>query len=91
MAQPVNGETNYDQIGFDGTTTKVGAETITVLMRDPDGNILFATGTTVPTDATAGYAKGCLFIDTDVATGTTGLNCNKGVTTSCQFTAITQA
>lgn len=87
----MNGVTNYNTVGLDGTTILQGAETITVLLRDPDSNILWATGTTVPTNATSGYAKGCLFIDTDVATGTTGLNCNKGTTTSCQFTAVTQA
>lgn len=87
----MDGVTNYNTVEFDGTTTLQGAETITVLQRDPDGNILWATGTTVPTDATSGYAKGCLFIDTDVGAGTTGLNCNKGTKTSCQFTAVTQA
>ena len=59
--------------------------------RDGNGDIFWATGTDVPADATSGYAKGCLFIDTDVATGTTGLNCNKGTNTSCVFTAVTQA
>lgn len=91
MAEPLNGVTNYNTVGFDGTSVKQGAETITVLQRDSNGDILWATGTTVPTDATTGYAKGCLFIDTDVASGTTGLNCNKGTNTSCQFTAVTQA
>lgn len=64
---------------------------VTTLLSDASGDALFATGTTVPTDATSGFAKGCLFIDTDVSTGTTGLNCNKGTNTSCVFTAITQA
>ncbi len=68
-----------------------GAEVIVPILADGNGDILIAQGTTVPTDATAGYAKGCLFIDTDVATGTTGLNCNKGTNLSCQFTAVTQA
>jgi len=64
---------------------------VTTLLSDSNGDALFATGTTVPTDATTGFAKGCLFIDTDVATGTTGLNCNKGTNTSCVFTTVTQA
>lgn len=67
---------------------KVG--TVSVLIRDAAGKALLATGTTVPSDTTDGYAKGCLFIDTDVATGTTGLYCNKGTSTSCVFTAVTQ-
>ena len=64
---------------------------IKVHIKDSSGKILMATGTDVPADTTTGYAKGCLFIDTDVATGTTGLNCNKGTSTSCVFTAVTQA
>lgn len=83
--------TNFNAVGLNGSTEVLGAETVAVLLRDSNGDVLFATGTTVPTDATTGYAKGCLFIDTDVATGTTGLYCNKGTKTSCVFTAVTQA
>ena len=61
------------------------------ILLDENGKALLATGTTVPTNGSNGYAKGCLFIDTDVATGTTGLYCNKGTSTSCTFTAVTQA
>jgi hypothetical protein len=66
------------------------ASGVTTLLQNTDGYVLWATGTTVPGDV-AGYAKGCLFIDTNVATGTTGLNCNKGTSASCVFTAVTQA
>lgn len=61
------------------------------ILLDENGKALLATGTTVPTNGSNGYAKGCLFIDTDVATGTTGLYCNKGTSASCVFTAVTQA
>jgi len=91
MANPGLSATNFTVVQIDGQSQAQGAETITVLLRDPNGDILWATGLTVPTDATTGYAKGALFIDTDVATGTTGLNCNKGTRTSCAFTAVTQA
>ena len=64
-----------------------GADTI-VLLEDNLGNALLATGTTVP-NAVAGYAKGCLFIDTDA--GAAGLYCNKGSVTSCTFGLVTQA
>lgn len=84
-------ETGYNTVRLDGTSATVNSVAITALLTDGSGNILWATGTSVPTDGSAGYAKGCLFIDTDVATGTTGLNCNKGTTASSQFTAITQA
>lgn len=92
MSVPRNSNfTVYTALQASGASEKVGAETITPILADPSGDILIAQGTTVPTDGTSGYAKGCLFIDTDVATGTTGLNCNKGTNTSCQFTAVTQA
>jgi hypothetical protein len=60
---------------------------ILVLMRDKDRKILMATGTDVPSNATAGYAKGCLFIDRNVTTGTTGLYENIGTSSSCNFNA----
>lgn len=91
MAQQDGRMTNYNGIQYDGISETINSVAVTVYTADKDGNILLATGTTVPTNGSSGYAKGCLFIDTDVATGTTGLNCNKGTTTSSQFTAVTQA
>jgi len=61
---------------------------VKTLLRDSNGDILLATGTTVPTDTTTGYAKGSLFIDTDVVTGTKGLYENQGTNTSCVFDLI---
>jgi len=54
------------------------------------GNYLFAWGTTVPSDATAGYAVGCLFLHTDGAAGS-ALYCNEGTAASCDFDAVTVA
>lgn len=64
---------------------------VTCLIADAAGKALLATGTTVPADGGAVYAKGCLFIDTNVATGTGGLYCNKGTAAACAFTLVTQA
>jgi len=61
------------------------------LIENDEGDILLATGTTVPSDDTDGYAKGCLFIDTNVAKGTGGLYVNKGSKTECTFTLVSQA
>lgn len=44
-------------------------------------------GTTVPTDGSAGYAAGMIFIDTDGADGAM-LYVNEGTSTSCDFNAI---
>lgn len=91
MAQQNGKVTNYNAVQFDGISETVNSVNITVLMADPSGNILFATGTTVPTDTSSGYAKGCIFIDTDVAAGTGSFYLNKGSTTSSEFTLVTQA
>lgn len=69
--------------------TAVGG--VKVLLKDSSGNALLATGTSVPADSGSGYAKGCLFIDTDVASGTTGLYVNVGTASSCVFKAVSNA
>lgn len=73
---------------IDGTTIATG---VTALLKDSSNNALFCTGTTVPADAGALYAKGCIFIDTDVATGTSGLYVNVGTADSCVFKLVTNA
>lgn len=70
---------------FDKSSTEV------IYLRDENGDKLFCSGTTVPTDTTTGYAKACLFIDTNVGTGTGSLYLNKGTKTSCVFSLVTQA
>ena len=62
---------------------------IHVYMRDRLDDILVAVGTDKPADTTTGFAKGALFIDSDVAGGTTGLYENTGTRTSCVFVATT--
>ena len=52
----------------------------------PGYGIMKAMGTTVPTDGTAGYGKGCIFIDTDGGIGST-FYVNEGSLTSCDFNA----
>lgn len=52
---------------------------------------LLAGGTTVPSDASTGYAKGCLFIHTDGTTVSTMLYTNIGDYSSCNFDALTGA
>lgn len=71
-----------------GATLAGTTNPILVLERDKNMDILRATGTEVPTSTTSGYAKGCLFIDRNVTTGTTGLYENIGTNTSCNFNAI---
>lgn len=63
---------------------------IVVLARDHSRNILMATGTEVPASV-GGYAKGCLFVNTGVSAGTTGLYVNVGSTTAVSFKAVSNA
>jgi hypothetical protein len=73
------------------STTAGTTNNIKVLEYDSNHNIRRAEGTDVPVDTTKGYAKGCLFIDTDVAAGTTGLYVNVGTTAECDFDAVSDA
>lgn len=73
------------QIRAAGISTVINGITVNVKMRDEVGDVLICTGTTKPTDGSSGYAKGCIFIDTNVETGTTGFYTNDGTNTSCSF------
>lgn len=55
------------------------------MSRDVAGNILFATGTTVPADASAGYAVGCDFVKTNGGAGNPIKYTNLGSATSSKF------
>lgn len=57
------------------------------ILEDSNGDILFAIGATVPTDATSGYAVGCIFQHSDGTTDT-ALYVNEGSITSCDFNAV---
>jgi hypothetical protein len=69
-----------------GHTRVINAITVKVLEYDGDGKVLRATGLTVPTGA--GYAKGCLFIKTNAASGTKGVYENEGTTSSASFNLV---
>lgn len=84
----VSGTTVTGSVAVTGPTLIASTTTI---LKDSVGDILMAQGTTVPADTTTGYAKGALFIDTDVATGTSGLYVNVGTNTSCVFKLVTNA
>lgn len=60
------------------------------LISDGVGCVL-ACGPTVPTDATAGYQPGCLFIHTDGDAYNTVLYCNISTAASCDFNVVTIA
>jgi hypothetical protein len=53
-----------------------------------DAGYLFASGATVPTDATAGYQKGCIFQHTDGTGAGDVFYINEGTVASCDFNAI---
>lgn len=78
-------------ITINSSNETLGGQTVKVLIKDQDGMAVLATGLVVPADSGAGFAKGCLFIDTNVAAGTTGLYVNVGTTAACNFDAVSDA
>lgn len=56
----------------------------------PGIGILFAYGAVAPSDGAAGYAPGCLFLNTAASAGSIFL-CNEGSATSADFDAVTVA
>jgi len=74
-------------IAIGGEERKVGTPYITVLEYDIDGMVVRAEGATVPTDADAGYAVGCIFVDTSSGVGVT-FYVNEGSTTSADFNTV---
>lgn len=64
------------------------ADPLGSIIEKPAVGIVFAAGTTVPADATAGYAPGCIFIDEDSTTDGAMVYINEGTATSCDFNAL---
>ena len=60
-----------------------------VLIEPPVEGIQLARGTTIPTDGTAGYCPGCLFIHTDGSGAADLTYRNDGTLASCDFNALT--
>lgn len=81
--------TEITGIQFKGADfTDGGGVSIAIIDKDSDGYILRATGTTVPVNGTAGYSKGCFFIDTDVAASYQGTWINIGSASACDFALL---
>ena len=83
-SRPVSRLRNAERI--DGVLRTIGSETVRVFSEDENGNVTSARGSTVPTDATAGYAVGCTFIDAEGGVGATTY-INEGDEDSCDFNA----
>jgi hypothetical protein len=83
--------TKMSGIKFKGVDTNDGSVEITILDKESNGDILRVEGTSVPHKGTDGYAKGCIFFDTDVAAGTRGAWINIGTSSACNFALITSA
>lgn len=71
-----------------GNAETVNSQSITVLEKDSNGDILRCTGTVTVSDGGSGYAKGCIYIKTNVSAGSTGIYENVGTNTSCNFDTI---
>lgn len=73
-----------------GRLMKVATEPAVIAGENTNG-LVFTRGDTVPTDATAGYAKGCIFVNTDGTDHSDLLYTNIGTAASCNFNLITVA
>ena len=71
---------------IDGKTKTVGSVEVNIILQNVSEMVLFCTGLSLSTGA--GFAKGCLFIKTDAATGVKGLYENIGTTTVASFNKI---
>lgn len=68
-----------------GNTETPGSTAVTVLSKDSSGNVTEAIGNTVPTDAEAGFAKGCRFVDANLTDGLHPVYINTGDESACTF------
>lgn len=93
MANPGPAATNYTVVQTNGLTESISGSTVVTLMRDENGDILIGKTTQAPNTTIngSGFAKGCILIKTDVATGTGAVYLNKGTNTLAVFSLVTQA
>ncbi len=59
-----------------------------ILAQVPGLGVIFAYGSTVPSDNTAGYAPACIFLDTNANSVNTVLYVNIGNATLCNFDVL---
>lgn len=72
-----------------GHSRTISSVAITELLQDPEGMVAMAGGLTVPAIGTAGYAKGCIFVDLDSTAGYGGIYINVGSKTAAWFSRLT--
>lgn len=88
MGNPSLIPSTFDVLKLRGESVTINSQDLTVLVRDPDSNVLLARGTATINDGASGYAKGARYIETDITTGNVGEYTNVGTTTSCNFDLI---
>ena len=76
-----------NELRANGIYTVIGSETVNVTNRGINGLVSQCYGTTVPTDATAGYEVGAKFFKTNGSVGSTEYT-NEGSITSCDFNVV---
>lgn len=82
-----HGEVDIHQLQSIGVERTINSQTIRVLQVDNLDKILLATGTAAAStqDSQNDYAKGAIYIDTDVTTGNSGFYENLGTSSSSSF------
>lgn len=69
---------------IDGKILTPDTTEVTIILADLSENVLMGSGATVPINGETGYAKGCMFIQTDGGIATT-FYINEGDETTCDF------
>lgn len=76
-----------DRLKLTGYSRTIGAYTVTSLLEDGNNHMILCSGTSVPS-AVDYFAKGCIFIKTDAASGSKALYENTATASSCTFNLL---
>lgn len=76
-----------DRLKLTGYSRTIGAYTVSSLVEDGNNHMILCSGTSVPS-AVDYFAKGCIFIKTDAASGSKALYENTATASSCTFNLL---
>lgn len=81
----------HNGLQLDGREYTINGVALTVLLKNGNGDIVLASGLTVPTADSAGFAKGCQFVKSDAGDGVKGTYENQGTVLLSDFNLIGEA
>lgn len=81
----------HNGLQVDGKEYTINSVALTVLFKNGNGDIVLASGLTVPTAGSAGFAKGCQFVKTDAGAGVKATYENQGTNLVSDFNLMGEA